>query len=278
MAIKGQPLTVGYIAWNTSTNSPATGDAANHALQLVQDGAATAPTNSPVEVGSAISPGLYKLSLIAGEMNYLCIILCGKSSTANVVIIPLVIITERGILPAGTSPGTLGGLLTAGTGFGQINPSGGNVTFNNTSIATAGSVTGSVGSIAGVTFPAHFGIMAIDTSGDVTFNNTSIPVVGTVGSVSGSVGSVTGGVGGNVAGSVGSIAGVTFPAHFSSLAIDTNGFVTFNNTSISSVGTVSGSISSVTTITGDVQGKVLGGGSSNFSGVGAQTAFAGLGF
>lgn len=66
----------------------------------------------------------------------------------------------------------------------------------------------------------------LDSSGDVTFNNAFI------GSVTGSVGSVSGNVGGNVTGSVGSIAGISFPTHFSVLAIDAGGSVTFNNTTI----------------------------------------------
>lgn len=51
-------------------------------------------------------------------------------------------------------------------------------------------------------------------------------VTGAVGSVTGAVGSVTGNIGGNVTGSTGSISGITFPTRFSSLVIDTSGFVT----------------------------------------------------
>jgi hypothetical protein len=43
---------------------------------------------------------------------------------------------------------------------------------------------------------------------------------------------------GSVTGSVGGIAGVAFPTRFSALAIDTNGFVTFNNASIATATTV----------------------------------------
>lgn len=81
-----------------------------------------------------------------------------------------------------------------------------------------GSVTGSVGSVVGAV-------------GSVT-GNVGGNVIGSVASVTGAVASVTGNVGGSVVGSVGSISGVTFPSHFPLLAIDTSGFVTFNNSGI----------------------------------------------
>jgi hypothetical protein len=62
------------------------------------------------------------------------------------------------------------------------------------------------------------------------------------GNLSGSVGSVTGNVGGNVTGSVGSISGVTFPTHFSLLAIDGSGDVTFNNTTIATATAVTNAV------------------------------------
>jgi hypothetical protein len=84
-------------------------------------------------------------------------------------------------------------------------------------VTTVGSVTGSVGSITGVTFPTNFSVLAIAAStGQVgidltnikqattstTLNNITIPTVT----------SVTGSVGGNVAGSVGSVTGLTTSA------------------------------------------------------------------
>lgn len=103
MALKNQAITVCYVAWNTSTNAGATGDSANHTLKLVQDGTEAAPTNSPAQVDATNAPGVYSLALTAGDMNFNCVVLCGKSSTSNVVIIPLVIVTERGNLDAAVS-------------------------------------------------------------------------------------------------------------------------------------------------------------------------------
>lgn len=59
------------------------------------------------------------------------------------------------------------------------------------------------------------------TASSLTFNLTG----NITGNVSGSVGSVTGNVGGNVIGSVGSISGVTFPANFGALGINSSGHI-----------------------------------------------------
>lgn len=54
----------------------------------------------------------------------------------------------------------------------------------------------------------------------------AVGIVGNItGNLSGSVGSVVGNVGGNVVGSVGSIAGVTYPANFGALGINTSGHI-----------------------------------------------------
>jgi len=126
MALKNQAITVEYYAWNTSTNSGQTADAGNHTLKLIQDGTEAAPTNSPAEVNSTTCPGLYKLALTAGDMNFNVVTLAGKSSTANVVIIGPQIVTERGVLPS-AAPNASGGFLTVGTGSGQLTPSAGGV-------------------------------------------------------------------------------------------------------------------------------------------------------
>ena len=82
------------------------------------------------------------------------------------------------------APAASGGLPTVGTGTGQVSPSGGTFTgvglaatqtgvtiptvTNVTNAVVASSVTGSVGSISGITFPGNFGTFSIDSSGRVT--------------------------------------------------------------------------------------------------------------
>jgi hypothetical protein len=88
MAIYGQATTVTYYAWNTSTNTPVTGDVNNHTVYLVKDGALAAATNAAAEVSGAVFPGLYKVALTAEEMTCWMWELGGKSATANVVLLP----------------------------------------------------------------------------------------------------------------------------------------------------------------------------------------------
>jgi hypothetical protein len=71
---------------------------ANHTLRVITDGTAAAPDNSPAEVDATNCPGEYKIELSASEMNGDSIILCGKSSTSDVVIIPVKLTTEQGLL------------------------------------------------------------------------------------------------------------------------------------------------------------------------------------
>jgi len=97
MAIKNQSITVTYIAWDTSNNTGKTGDSGNHTLKVVKDGTASAATNSPAEIDAVNCPGAYKITLTATEMNGDFIALAGKSSTANIVIIPVYLATQ--ILP-----------------------------------------------------------------------------------------------------------------------------------------------------------------------------------
>jgi hypothetical protein len=94
MAVRGQALTVTYVAWDTSANAGKTGDVANHTLRWIKDGTSAAPTNSPAEVDATNAPGVYKLTLTATECNAWAGVLCGKSSTANVSVIPLVLTFE----------------------------------------------------------------------------------------------------------------------------------------------------------------------------------------
>lgn len=96
MAIKNQALVVVFQVWDTSTDSPKTGDNNNLTLRLVQDGSIVTPTNSSSEISSTYLPGLYKITLTASEMNYSSITLGGKSTTLNVIVYPVNIITEIG--------------------------------------------------------------------------------------------------------------------------------------------------------------------------------------
>jgi len=100
MAIYGEALTLHYVAWDTNLNAGKTGDADNHTIYLVRDGTAVAATGTPTEVDATNAPGLYSLPVSAAEMQVNCMTLAGKSSTSNVEIIPVTVLTERGKLDA----------------------------------------------------------------------------------------------------------------------------------------------------------------------------------
>ena len=103
MAIKGQSITVTYTVWDTAASAPKTGDVANHTIYVVKDGTAGAATNSPSEVDATNCPGEYKIALTAAEMDADTAVVCGKSSTGDVQIIPVKIVTEQGRLDAAMS-------------------------------------------------------------------------------------------------------------------------------------------------------------------------------
>lgn len=89
MAVKNQAITIQFSVVDASTGLGKTGDAANLTIKLIQDGVAAAPTNAPVEVDATNAPGTYKIALTAAEMNYDTVRIAGKSSAANVQVIPI---------------------------------------------------------------------------------------------------------------------------------------------------------------------------------------------
>ena len=112
MATRGIAMTIAYVAWDTSANAGKTGDVANHTLRWIKDGTSTVPTNSPAEVDSVNAPGIYKIALTASEADCDIGILCGKSATSDVSIVPVVIQFER--LP-NAAPGANGGVAIVGS-------------------------------------------------------------------------------------------------------------------------------------------------------------------
>jgi len=94
MAIKNQAITMQFVAWDTGNNIGKTGDEGNFTLKLVQDGVAASPIASASEVDATNCPGVYSIALTAAEMNYDWITLCGKSTTSNIVIIPVNLSTQ----------------------------------------------------------------------------------------------------------------------------------------------------------------------------------------
>jgi hypothetical protein len=109
MATRNVEMTITYLAWDTSANAGKTGDVGNHTLRWVKDGTSSAPTNSAAEVDATNAPGIYKITMTATETDANIGVLCGKSSTADITIVPITLQFER--LPD-ADPAANGGLPT----------------------------------------------------------------------------------------------------------------------------------------------------------------------
>lgn len=83
-------------AWGGAAGSAKTGDAANITAQISIDGAATAPTDdvNPTELDATDAPGIYIFDLTQAETNGDLIIISPVSSTADVVIRPIIAYTN----------------------------------------------------------------------------------------------------------------------------------------------------------------------------------------
>jgi hypothetical protein len=87
---------VTLLAIDTSTNLPKTGDAANLTAYVSKDdGAVTVlGDTSATELDSTNALGLYSFDLTQGETNANKLVFSGKSSTANIRLIPLLVYTR----------------------------------------------------------------------------------------------------------------------------------------------------------------------------------------
>lgn len=133
MATRALQQVLAYVAWNTSTNAYVTGDSANHSTSWCKDGTRSATTNATAEVDATNLPGLYKVTMTSTETDCIEGVLGGKSTTANVVLIPTMVAFDylntsapaaAGVPDvnvksinnaAAATPGAAGGVFIAGT-------------------------------------------------------------------------------------------------------------------------------------------------------------------
>lgn len=89
---------VACFAYDSSDGSAKTGDAANITAQISKDGAATAATDdtNPTELDATDAPGIYIFDLTQAETNADMIVIAPVSSTADILIEPLIIYTTPG--------------------------------------------------------------------------------------------------------------------------------------------------------------------------------------
>lgn len=78
-----EAVTITYLAWNTNSNEPETGDVANHTIRYIKDGVAASPAASPAEV----ELGEYSILLSATENVGKMMAVVGSSVTSNIEII-----------------------------------------------------------------------------------------------------------------------------------------------------------------------------------------------
>lgn len=181
MATRGIAHTIQFVAWDTSANSGKTGDGANFTMRWVKDGTSSALTTTTVtEIDSTNCPGLYKVSISSTEADCNIGTLAGKSSTADISIMPVTIQFERlpdaaagaasGVAIVGSAMTLASGAIVSGTfGAGAITAASiAADAITDAKVAsdvTIASVTGSVGSIAaGGISAASFAAGAIDAS------------------------------------------------------------------------------------------------------------------
>lgn len=161
---------------------------------------------------------------------------------ATAVVSSGAITTSGGAVSTVTTVGTLttytGNTVQTGDSYVRLGaPSGASVSADIAAVKSdTGTILADVNSGAGAIYNRLGAPAGASLAADIASVKTSVgSVTGAVGSVTGNV---SGNVAGNVAGSVGSISGVTFPTHFSALAIDGSGLVTFNNVAIATATTV----------------------------------------
>jgi hypothetical protein len=223
-------------AFDSTTNLPKTGDAANLTAYVSKDyGAVTVlGDTSATEMDATNAKGYYLFDLTQGETNGDTLLFSAKSSTANIVVIgsPATVFTNPPNFTSTSidSNGRVDVIKIAGTtqtardigasvllASGQkvdvdtikTNPvvNGGTVTFpTNSTLASTTNIT--AGTITTATTATN--LTNAPTAGDFTAAMKTSLNAATPASVTGAVGSVTGNVGGNVVGSVASVtAGVT---------------------------------------------------------------------
>lgn len=110
MATRNVSMTVTFVAWDTSANTGKIDDQSNIAVKWIKDGTVeTLDTNTVTQVDSTNCPGIYKVTISAAEANCNIGTLAGKSTTSNIVVLPITIQFER--LPD-AAPAANGGLPT----------------------------------------------------------------------------------------------------------------------------------------------------------------------
>ena len=169
MPSRGQSCIIKYWAWNGTVGAYQSGDAGNHNLNLYKDATKASPTNAATEPDATNTPGLYYVALTSAEATFNTVTIAGKSSTASVSLFGQTIAFEQLPVP---SFATAGGLLTYGSGAGQINTTVSGAADSNLlywqsvapSALTAGAVQTNVTTYGGQTALTNAGLPIVTTA------------------------------------------------------------------------------------------------------------------
>lgn len=190
--VSGQKIQL--FAFDTTTNLPKTGDAANITAYVSKDhGAVTVlGDTSATEMDATNAKGVYIFDLTQGETNADELTFTAKSSTSNVSVTPRFVTTNPPSFSAFVTP--TGAAVNATQIGGQTASAAGTVTFPGTIASTTNITAGTITTVTNLT--------NAPSAGD--FTATMKTSIGTAVAAS-AVASVTGNVGGNVTGSIGSL-------------------------------------------------------------------------
>ena len=91
---------VAVFAWDQSSGAAKTGDADQITAQISKDGAACAATDdaNPTELDSTDAPGIYIFDMLQAETNANLVVITPVSSTADIVLRPVIIYTQTVML------------------------------------------------------------------------------------------------------------------------------------------------------------------------------------
>jgi len=154
MATRGVAFTATFMAIDSATGRPKTGDSANITPRKCKDGTSAALTSATVtEVDATNLKGVYKVAIDATEADADEIVVGGVSATSGIDIVPTTYQMER--LP-NAAPGASGGVLLVGTGTGGLSVSGGVAkadidTIKTQTVTCAGGVTIPAATLASTT-------------------------------------------------------------------------------------------------------------------------------
>ncbi len=197
---------VTFLVIDISTNAPKTGDAANlTAYVSIDDGAVTVlGDTSATELDATNAPGLYSFDLTQGETNGDKLLFSGKSSTANIRVIPLLLYTVPSGFSAFVTPTGATGVVLSAAGVQAIWDalSAALTTANSIGKRLVDNLTGDIyariGAPAGASVSADIAAVKVDTAAILVDTGTTldgrIPAALVGGKMESNIGSVTAGV------------------------------------------------------------------------------------